>query len=1060
MLRRALLGLLVLLLIAFAILWSMRERLAIGYIEGELERRDVRASYEVTRIGFGTQILENLVIGDPARPDATARRVEVQILIGLTGPRIGLIRARGVRLFGRVIDGRVSFGDVDRLLPPPSGEPFSLPDQRVDLDDAGIGIVTPAGLVAAGLSGRGNLADGFAGHVVLLSRQLRLGECALEGPRASLAVRIDDGSPTLAGPAAMRSLVCGNSLAVERPRLALDATLTPALDAWRGNGALRLGSVKLGADGAAGLEGRLTFAGTARETRGRAALVANGAEVAAFDAGWARFEGDYAVSAERGALALDGDLQAEGLALDEAGLASIAGGLRATRGTPLGPIGEALAGAVDRAGRGGAGARTRLRLAGGAGRGEARLSQFLLTTSSGARLRGDGGLAFSWPDGAMRLDGDFALSGGGFPDARFALRQDPGAPLEGTGRIAPMQAGGARLALGEIAFSGAGGRTRFRTVAALDGPFSGGRVEGLALPLQGSFGRGGFALGEGCVTGGFRALQVQNLRLGPSRLPLCPAGRALLWQDGGGLRGGAELRGPRFAGRLGSSPITLAGDQVRIDLNGFTASGLAARLGGASGANRLDIAHLDGRFGAGGVAGDFAGLSGDLANVPLLVGEGRGGWRFAGGTLDASGHIQVADKRDPVRFHPLVSDDFRLTLAGNRLRAEGWLAHPASGTRVTRATIAHDLASGAGNAVLDVPSLRFAGDFQPDTLTPLTVGVVALVDANVTGEGRIEWDASGTRSSGTFSTAGADLAAPFGPVEGLTTTIRFTDLLGLVSAPGQEASVDLVRAGIDVYDGEIRYQLRPNYHVAVESAHWPFAGGKLHLEPTMLDFSRETTKYLTFRVEGLDAARFIEQMDFSNIAATGTFDGIVPMQFDENGAGQILNGRLRAREEGGTLSYVGELTDRDLGPYGILAFNALKSLRYNRFDLTLNGALDGEFITVIDLDGVARDPALTTLPSGGGITQLVARRVFGQIARIPFEFNIRIQGQFRSLIATARSFNDPTPLIQAALPQMLREPANTIQDGESEPVQGDQRTGREKAARRAEGTCEGRSVGC
>jgi translocation and assembly module TamB len=311
--------------------------------------------------------------------------------------------------------------------------------------------------------------------------------------------------------------------------------------------------------------------------------------------------------------------------------------------------------------------------------------------------------------------------------------------------------------------------------------------------------------------------------------------------------------------------------------------------------------------------------------------------------------------------------------------------------------------------------------------------VVALVEGSVAGQGRIEWggSAAAVRSTGTFSTAGMDLAAPFGPIEDLTTTIRFTDLLGLTSAPGQVAEIGLVRAGIDVYDGRLVYQLRPNYHVAIESGRWPYAGGELLLQPTTLDFSQPSTKYLTFRVVGLDAARFVTLMEFGNISATGTFDGIIPMQFDQRG-GRIVGGRLTAREGGGTLSYIGELTGRDLGIYGIMAFDALKELRYDRFDMTLDGALDGEFVTVIDLDGVARNPTTPIAASGGGISSIIAGRALSELSRIPFEFNIRIQGPFRALIATARSFDDPTLLIQPVLPRILRDLPTTVTDVQDE----------------------------
>lgn len=1041
-LRNALLVLLVLLVAALAAVWLMRVRIAANYIDREFARRGVQASYDVKRIGLGTQVFENLVIGDPRRPDLTARIVRIQILFGLTGPRVGLITARGVRMRGRISGGRLSLGQIDRLLPPPSGLPFRLPDQRIDVADSAIVLDSPAGRLALGLAGRGNLSDGFRGDLAMVSRDLRLGRCAIDAPVARVAVRVDDLRPTFRGPAAAGSVRCGNDLAVDRPLFALDARFAPAMDSWRGSTGVRAAGLRAGPHSMAAVQGRLTFAGDIRRTRGAVDVSSAQAAVDMFRAARTRFAGRYAVSGQNGDLSLLGDLGVRGLVARDSTLAGIAGTLRSGRGTPIGPVGDALADAFVRAGRGGAEARAAFTLVNGRGFGAVRFEQIRLDSRSGARLRAGGGdgLTYYWPDSVVRVDGEFAVSGGGLPDARLSLSQPRGgAAIEGVARIAPIAAGGARLALGELRFTAApDGRTTFRTTAFLDGPFRGGRIAGLVLPVAGRFGRGGVALGEGCVDASFRMLEAEGMRIGPTRLPLCPAGPALVWKaPGGRLQGGAEIREPRFAGRLGESPLAMAADRLRFDLSGpnFTAAGLDVRLGPPSSANSIEVASLTGRFTPTGVAGAYQGLTGAISGVPLLISEGAGRWQVARGDVVLEGRLRIDDRQEPDRFHPLVSEDFRLALAGGRIRATGWLEHPATGTRVAHATVEHVLRSGAGSAVLDVPGIRFNEGFQPEALTPLTVGVVALVEGTLTGQGRIEWDSNGTRSTGTFSTAGLNFAAPFGPVEGLTTTIHFTDLLGLTSAPGQVAEIDLVRTGVDVYDGLLRYQLRPNSHVAVESGRWPFAGGELLLEATVLDFSQESVKYLTFRVVGMDAARFVQQMEFSNISATGTFDGIIPMQFDQRG-GRVVNGRLSARPPGGTLSYIGELTDRDLGVYGKMAFDALKSLSYTRFDISLDGMLAGEFLTRIDLDGIARDPALTTAPTGGGIRGMIARRALGELSKIPFEFNIRIEGPFRALIATARSFEDPTPLIQSVLPQLLRDrPATTttdVQDEESE----------------------------
>jgi hypothetical protein len=268
-------------------------------------------------------------------------------------------------------------------------------------------------------------------------------------------------------------------------------------------------------------------------------------------------------------------------------------------------------------------------------------------------------------------------------------------------------------------------------------------------------------------------------------------------------------------------------------------------------------------------------------------------------------------------------------------------------------------------------------------------------------------------------------AAAFGPVSGFATTIRFADLLGLRSEPGQVMTLQSVNPGIDVRDGVIHYALRSNEQAVIEGGQWPFSGGTLELLPAILDLDARKPRHLTFRVVGLDAGAFINTLALDNISATGTFDGLLPMVFDEHG-GRIEGGLLVARQQGnapliltstlglvvpcdptrqsGNLAYVGAVSNAQLGAYGKLAFDALKNLRYRCLAIMLDGALDGEFVTRLMINGVNQGTEEAR-------KSFISRPFLG----LPFIFNIRVEAPFRGLLNTATGLADPSKLISGAL---------------------------------------------
>src|SRR4051812_45818248 len=142
------LALLLFLVLIIVAVWVERRPIATHFLKGEFERRGVTASYHLDRVGLRTQEVHDLVIGDPKRPDVIARHAIIQMRLKWNGSfEVYRVYARGVRLRGRLVHGKVSWGQIDKLLPPPSNKPFELPDFALDVRDATIALATPFGPV-------------------------------------------------------------------------------------------------------------------------------------------------------------------------------------------------------------------------------------------------------------------------------------------------------------------------------------------------------------------------------------------------------------------------------------------------------------------------------------------------------------------------------------------------------------------------------------------------------------------------------------------------------------------------------------------------------------------------------------------------------------------------------------------------------------------------------------------------------------------------------------------------------------------------------------------------
>ena len=982
--------------------WLQRDTIAGNVIASQLASTGLRATYRIGEIAPGQQVLTNIVIGDPAHPDLTIARATVTVVYRFGLPRIGSVRLEQARLYGRVVDGKPSFGTLDRLLfakPEPGKPPAGLPDLDVILEDARARIDSKYGPIGVKLQGRGVLSDGFAGTLAATGPSLAFDGCTIRNATLYGALTTRANAPRFVGPVRMERLGCPlQALVLSEVAAQTDLTFDRSLAGAQGTVSLRAGPIVAGANRAQllALDGDLGWHQGVIDARMQGS--ASGLATPTATVALARFDGTVrSASGSAPRLELQGTLDGEGVQPGQRLDAALVSAQHATAGTLLAPmIGQVRDTLLVE--RRGSRLSARFDLRRNGAQVTVAVPHARLTGGSGAVLAAISRASYAQTGQApAQIAGNVTTGGRGMPQITGRVVNSAGG-LQARLAMAEYRAGGGSLALPELALTQArDGSLGFAGSARLTGAIPGGRADGLALPIDGSVARNGtFALFRGCTTARFDRLTLGEMDLDARALTFCPQrGQPIVRSSAAGIQVAAGTPSLDLVGKFGGAPLRLTSGPVGFAYPGaLDARGVNLALGAADKPTRLKMTHLTAHLGRD-FTGNFAGLDGQIAAVPLDLKDGVGQWRYANGALAIDkAAFALTDRNSPARFERMIARDATLGFAKGVITAEALLREPKSDRAVVLAQVLHDLSAATGHADLSVKGLVFDKALQPVDLTLLAKGNVANAAGRIDGTGRIDWNGERVTSTGKFSTDSLDLAAAFGPVKGIKGSLVFTDLLGLVTAPNQTLKVASINPGIEVEDGVVTLALLPGQELALGGASWPFDGGTLRLEPVRMHFGASEERDYVLVIEGLDAAKFVERMQLGNLRATGRFDGRLPLVF-RGDAGRIEGGRLVSRAPGGNVSYVGALSYKDLSYMANFAFDALKSLDYKVMTIGMDGDLAGEIVTKLRFDGVKQ---------GQGTKKNFVTR---QVARLPLQFNVNVRAPFYQLITTGKSLYDP-----------------------------------------------------
>lgn len=985
---------------AIAVAWIERRPLTAQTIRTYLVENGVDSIAHVSEASPSRIVFDDVRLGPTATPDIVARRIIVDVGWAMFAPRIDAITLDAAVVRAHVGKGGISFGSLDRLIPP--GRSVRFPAIAVKFHRGLIILATPGGRIVGHVEASGRLDRDFKASVRTDETALRVNDCSTILGASAFQVATQTATYEVSGQGKARSVACAG---VVTPRIGwraevvgalslarLDASATVDLDEvnWRalnvrGGGLFTVRSTGDLKRQVGNWQVRTAAVGTQRDYAG--ASNGNGT----FD--W-RERASFQVAGEAAFSAITSNtLRAKLRSVST--LPEPAAALA----TQLQVVAEAMS------------ARVSFDLKFGDSS-KLEISHAEILGKDGARITLIDGAGFQLGDEGPILDGHLAIGGAGLPNVKatlFRLSKHSGAAQF---EMAPWTGGGSVVAIRSGGLTIAGDRLSVTGAASVSYHFAGGSVDGLTFPLAATIDLRSRAVtvGHGCAALALRHAVANTISVGPTSMTLCPLKvPSLMSIAPDGLTGRFIASSFHVNGTLAKQDFSAAIKPVQIEIGGTTSAptlqtaGLALQLAtlkaSSGGTVSGKIIRTPGGWRGSGEIHDAA-----VTRSPIDMTGGSAAWHLDNGELSlASAAFRVAESGANARFEPLQLTNIAAWISPARVRVRGDVRLAGNRDLLGNASGAYDFASKSGTAHL-TSSVTFSPGFQPQQISELSRGVIANVEGALASTADINVDAQHVAATGTIKLAGMSLAtASLGPVTGIEGTVVFDDLFALHTLPRQLLHIGSIDPGVRVEHGVTTFQLLGVGALHIETMDWPFAGGMLRLQPVTLR-TDERRRTLTLDVDGLDAEQFLQRFELKNVNVTGLFDGTLPLVFD-GGVGRIEHGMLTARKGGGLLQYVGEVGQDSMGGAGRIAFDALRRLRYQSLVLRLDGDLDGELVTAIDFAGTNELPVK---PAGG-----LPLRAAG----LPFKFGVTVRAPFRALLGTAASFGDARAVLRSAKPQ-------------------------------------------